>query len=103
MDHLVRTIEQGLLKTDIPDFRPGDMIRVYEKIGEEEKERLQVFEGVVLKRSGSGTNQMITVRKISSGIGVEKIFPLHSPKIDRIELVERGHARRARPYYLRRK
>jgi len=107
MDHLVRAVESELTRRDeLPDFRAGDVIRVYEKIGEgsgEGKERLMAFEGVVLKKSGSGGNLMITVRKVAAGVGVERVFPLHSPKIAKIELIERGkRVRRARPYYLRR-
>lgn len=103
MDHFVRAVESELTRKDqLPDFRAGDVIRVYERIGEG-KERLMPFEGVVLKKAGSGGNLMITVRKVVAGIGVERVFPLHSPKIARIELVERGkRVRRARPYYLRR-
>jgi large subunit ribosomal protein L19 len=105
MDHLIRAIERDFKKKkeEIPDFRPGDLIRVYERVSEGARERLQAFEGVVLKRSGGGLNEMFTVRKLSSGIGVEKIFPLHSPKIDRIEIVKRGKVRQARPYYLRKR
>ncbi len=107
MDHFVRVIEAEITRRDeLPDFRAGDVIRVYEKVGEgagEGKERLMPFEGVVLKKSGSGSQRMITVRKVAAGIGVERVFPLHSPKIAKIELIERGkRVRRARPYYLRR-
>jgi len=107
MDHFVRVIETEMTRKDeLPDFRAGDVIRVYERIGEATgggKERLLPFEGIVLKRSGSGSNLMITVRKVAAGIGVERVFPLHSPKIAKIELIERGkRVRRARPYYLRR-
>lgn len=103
MDELLRSVEEEFLKDEIPDFRPGDTIRVYERISEGARERTQLFEGVVLKRSGGGTSEMFTVRKISSGIGVERVYPLHSPKIVRIELVKQGHLRQARPYYLRRR
>ncbi|OGF52897.1 MAG: 50S ribosomal protein L19 [Candidatus Fraserbacteria bacterium RBG_16_55_9] len=89
-----------------PAFRPGDLIRVHERItettGEESKERIQVFEGIVLQIRGRGASRMLTVRKESFGIGVEKIFPLHSPKVAQIELVEKRRARRARLFYLRR-
>ncbi len=91
-----------------PDFRPGDLIRVHERLTEAGRregraERVQVFEGVVLKKSGSGSSKMFTVRKISAGIGVEKTYPLYSPKIVKIELVKPGRVRRARPFYLRRR
>ncbi len=101
MDEILRVVEKGDLK-ERGDFAPGDIVRVHERITEGAKERIQVFEGIVLKRSGSGTREMLTVRKISSGIGVEKTYPVHSPKIERIEVVKRGRSRQARPYYLRR-
>jgi large subunit ribosomal protein L19 len=86
---------------DIPDFRPGDTVRVHARIREGEKERIQVFEGVVIRRRKGGTGATFTVRKVSYGIGVEKVFPLHSPLIDKVEVVTRGRVRRARLYYLR--
>jgi len=101
MDDAVRAVEQEHLK-EREDFAPGDIVRIHERITEGAKERVQVFEGIVLKRSGGGTRQMVTVRKISSGIGVEKTYPVHSPKIEKIERVKEGGARQARPYYLRR-
>ncbi|MBI1741454.1 50S ribosomal protein L19 [Candidatus Acetothermia bacterium] len=104
MNHLIRELEQSFLRKDFPDFRPGDTIRVHERIlegVEEGKERIQVFEGIVIKRDGGGSGETFTIRKLSSGIGVEKVFPAHSPRIAKIELVERGKARRARLYYLR--
>ena len=88
-------------RDNIPDFRSGDTISVNVKVVEGGRERLQKFEGVVLSRKGSGTNATFTVRKISSNIGVERIFPLHSPNIDSIEVVRRGKVRRAKLYYLR--
>jgi large subunit ribosomal protein L19 len=100
MDDILRAVEQGHLR-ERAAFRPGDIIRVHERISEGAKERTQVFEGLVLKRSGGGTKEMITVRKISSGIGVEKTYPLHSPKIEKIELVKERGAHQSRPYYLR--
>lgn len=109
MNNIIREVEQEFLKKDLPEFRPGDTIRVHERVleggegGKEGRERTQVFEGIVVKRAGSGTSKTFTVRKLSSGIGVEKIFPLHSPRIAKIEVVERGRARRARLTYLRRK
>ena len=104
MHHLIRELEQSFLRKDLPDFRPGDTIRVHERITEgveEGKERIQVFEGIVIKRDGGGSGETFTIRKLSSGIGVEKVFPAHSPRIAKIELVERGKVRRARLYYLR--
>lgn len=88
-------------KTGIPSFRPGDTLRVYVKVVEGESERIQSFEGIVLRRQGSNLSETFTVRKTSFGIGIERIFPLHSPRIEKIELVKSGRARRARLYYLR--
>jgi large subunit ribosomal protein L19 len=106
MEELLRAA-QGTCEREDPDFRPGDLIRVYERLTEagrrEGRERVQVFEGVVLKKSGSGSSKMFTVRKVSAGIGVEKTYPLYSPKIVKIELVKPGKVRRARPFYLRRR
>ncbi len=105
--NLIREIEQEFMKKEIPEFRPGDTIRVHERILEggesakEGKERIQIFEGIVIKCAGSGASKTFTVRKVSYGIGVEKIFPLYSPRIAKIEVVERGRARRARLTYLR--
>ena len=101
MDDILRVIEQEHLK-ERGAFTPGDIVRVHERITEGAKERVQVFEGLLLKRSGGGTREMITVRKISSGIGVEKHYPIHSPKIEKIEVVKEGKSRQSRPYYLRR-
>ncbi len=96
----IKIIDEGF-KKDIPSFRVGDTIRVMTRIKEGDKERLQAFEGVVIARRGSGIRKTFTVRKISYGIGVEKIFPLHSPLIDKIELLKEGDVRRAKLYYLR--
>jgi len=101
MDDILRAVEKEYLK-ERAAFSPGDLVRVHERVSEGAKERIQVFEGIVLKRSGSGTREMITVRKISSGIGVEKTYPVHSPKIEEIELVTHNRTRQSRPYYLRR-
>jgi large subunit ribosomal protein L19 len=102
MDDILRSVEKNYLQERSEEFYPGDLVKVHERISEGAKERIQVFEGIVLKESGSGTRKMVTVRKISSGIGVEKTFPFHSPKIERIELVKKSDVRQARPYYLRR-
>lgn len=100
--NLINVIEEGF-KKEIPDFKPGDTLRVHVKVVEGDKERLQPFEGIVIARRGSGLKETFTVRKISFGIGVERIFPLHSPSIDRIEVIKRGDVRRAKLYYLRTK
>ena len=102
LDEILRAIEKEYLRESEENFASGDIVRVHERVSEGAKERVQVFEGLVLKRSGGGTREMVTVRKISSGIGVEKTFPLHSPKIEKIELVKQNRIRQARPYFLRR-
>lgn len=94
-------VEAPLLRDSLPDFAPGDTVRVHVKVVEGERERIQVFEGIVIARDHGGSREMVTVRKISSGIGVERIFPLHSPSIARLEVVRRGRVRRAKLYYLR--
>ncbi len=99
--NLVEELEKSQQKTDIPDFRPGDTLRVWVKIREGDKERLQSFEGICIRRRRGGAKSSFTVRKVSYGIGVERIFQLHSPAIDKIEIVRRGHVRRSRLYYLR--
>jgi len=98
---IIEMLEKEQMRTDIPDFRTGDTVRVHARIREGEKERIQVFEGVVLRKRNGGTGATFTVRKVSYGIGVEKVFPLHSPFIDKVEIVTRGRVRRARLYYLR--
>jgi len=94
-------IEKEQMRTDIPEFRPGDTVKVHFRIHEGEKERVQVFEGVVIRRRRGNSRATFTVRKVSYGVGVERIFPLHSPYIDKIEVVSRGRVRRSRLYYLR--
>lgn len=101
MERLAAAAREGL-RTDIPAFEPGDTVRVMVRVTEGEKERLQAFEGVVIARRGGGLSENFTVRKVSAGVGVERIFPLHSPMIASVELVRRGHVRRAKLYYLRR-
>ena len=97
----IQQIEKEQIRLDHPDFGPGDTVKVHVKIKEGEKERVQIFQGVVISKRKGGTNATFTVRKVSYGIGVERIFPLHSPTIDKIELVTRGRVRRAKIYYLR--
>ncbi len=98
---LIHNLTKDQLRTDIPDFRPGDTVRVHAKVVEGNRERIQVFEGVVLKRQNGGIHETFTVRKISYGVGVERTFPLHSPRIEKIEVVRRGKVRRAKLNYLR--
>lgn len=100
MSQLVE-IERAFLRPEVPDFKPGDTVRVQVKVIEGDKERLQAFQGVVVSRKGGGTRAMFTVRKISAGVGVERIFPLHAPVVDKIEVLRRGRVRRAKLYYLR--
>ena len=97
----IRIVEAGDLKKDRGGFKPGDTVKVMVKVVEGEKERLQAFEGVVIRRRGGGTGASFTVRRISYGVGVERTFPVHSPTIDKIEVVTRGRVRRAKLYYLR--
>jgi large subunit ribosomal protein L19 len=101
MHHLIQEITKEQLRTDLPDFRPGDTVRVHVKVIEGNRERIQVFEGVVIKRRGAGISETFTVRKVSYGVGVERTFPVHTPKIAKLEVVRRGKVRRAKLYYLR--
>jgi large subunit ribosomal protein L19 len=101
MSNLIQEITKAQLRQDIPEFRPGDTLKVYVKVIEGTRERIQLFEGVAIKRQGGGVSETFTVRKISYGVGVERTFPIHSPKIDRIEVARRGKVRRAKLYYLR--
>lgn len=94
-------IERQFLRQAVPEFRPGDTVKVQVRVAEGDKERLQAFQGVVIARKGGGTREMVTVRKISGGVGVERIFPIHAPVVDSIEVVRRGRVRRAKLYYLR--
>lgn len=101
MSDIIREITKEQLRTDLPEFRPGDTVRVHVKIQEGNRERIQAFEGVVIKRRGGGISETFTVRKVSYGVGVERTFPVHSPKIAKLEVVRRGKVRRAKLYYLR--
>lgn len=101
--NILDTLEQDYIKSDIPDFRPGDTVKVYTKVVEGDRERIQLFEGIVIARNGGGSRETFTVRKISYGIGVERIFPLHSPRIDRIEVTKKGRVRRSKLYYMRKR
>ncbi len=98
---LIKMIEEEQLKKDIPDFQPGDTVRVHVKVVEGNRERIQLFEGVVIKRKGGGLRETFTVRRVTYGVGVERTFPIHSPRLDKIEVVRRGVVRRAKLYYLR--
>lgn len=99
--NLIQEITKEQLRSDIPSFRPGDTLKVYVKVIEGSRERIQLFEGVVIKRRGGGISETFTVRKISYGVGVERTFPINTPKIDKIEVARRGKVRRAKLYYLR--
>ena len=101
MQEIIKYVEQSQLRTDLPELRIGDLVKVYLKIVEGTRERLQVFEGYLIARKGGGLKETITVRRISYGVGVERTLPLHSPKIDHIEKVRSGKVRRAKLFYLR--
>ncbi len=94
-------VERPYLKEDVPEFRPGDTVKIHVRVVEGERERIQVFEGIVIRRRGSQLSATFTVRKISFGVGVERTFPVHSPMISKIEVLTRGHVRRSKLYYLR--
>lgn len=101
MNELIKSLEQEQLRNEVPNFGPGDTVRVHVKIVEGKRERVQVFEGVVMKRQGGGVRETFTVRKISFNVGVERTFPVHSPKIEKIEVTRKGKVRRAKINYLR--
>ena len=101
MSKVIETLERAQVRDDIPRFKAGDTVRVHFKVIEGQRQRIQVFEGIVLKKQGAGARESFTVRKQSFGVGVERTFPLHSPKIERIEVMARGEVRRAKLYYLR--
>ena len=98
---LINDLTKEQLKTDLPEFKAGDTVKVHVRIIEGSRERIQVFEGVVIKRRGGGISETFTVRKISYGVGVERTFPVHTPKIEKIDVTRRGRVRRAKLYYLR--
>ena len=99
--NIIQSIEKQQLKKDIPNFGPGDTVRVHVKVVEGNRERIQIFEGTVLKRQGSGVRETLTVRRISYGVAVERTFPVHSPRLDCIEVIRKGKVRRAKLFYLR--
>ena len=101
MHQTIQMLEQIHVRSDLPDFQPGDTVKVYVRVREGDKERLQVFAGAVIGRKGAGIHETFTVRKISYGVGVERVFPVHSPMISRMEVVTRGRVRRAKLNYLR--
>ena len=99
--NIIEVLEKEQLRSDIPNFKAGDTVKVHAKIVEGSRERIQIFEGVVIARSGGGIRETFTVRRMASGVGVERVFPLHTPRIDKIEVSRRGVVRRAKLYYLR--
>jgi large subunit ribosomal protein L19 len=99
--HTLDAVEATSLRTDVPDFRPGDTVKVHVRVIEGNRSRIQVFQGVVIARRGAGVRESYTVRKVSFGVGVERTFPLHSPVVEKVEVVTRGDVRRAKLYYLR--
>lgn len=101
MNSVIKQIEERALRKDLPQLRPGDTVRLNVKVVEGEKERIQAFEGIVIKMNGGSSRANFTVRKVSYGVGVERTFPLHSPRLEKIQVLSRGKVRRARLYYLR--
>jgi large subunit ribosomal protein L19 len=101
MSVVIQAVEAGFLRTDLPAFDPGDTLRVQVKVVEGDKERLQAFEGICIRKRGGGLGATFTVRKVTYGVGVERTFPFHSPSVDRIEVLRKGRVRRAKLYYLR--
>lgn len=101
MSNIIQELEQQQYRKDIPDFRPGDTVRAHVRVVEGSRERTQVFEGVVIMRRGSGLRETFTLRRISYGVGVERTFPVHAPKVEKIEVIRHGRVRRAKLYYLR--
>jgi large subunit ribosomal protein L19 len=99
--NIIQALEQEQLRSDIPDFAPGDTVRVHVKVVEGTRERIQMFEGVVIGRQGAGVRETFTVRRVSYGVGVERTFPVHSPRLEKIDVVRKGIVRRAKLYYLR--
>jgi large subunit ribosomal protein L19 len=99
--HILDSVDKALLKTDVPEFRVGDTVKVHVNIIEGSRSRIQVFQGIVIRRSGEGVRETFTVRKVSFQVGVERTFPIHSPIIDKVELVSKGAVRRAKLYFLR--
>ena len=99
--NIIDTITAEYLRTDLPEFKPGDTVKVHVKVVEGEKERIQVYEGVVIKRQGKSATETFTVRRVAYGVVVERTFPIHSPRIDKIEVIRRGRVRRAKLYYLK--
>jgi large subunit ribosomal protein L19 len=99
--HILDSLDAASLRTDVPEFRPGDTLKVHVKVVEGNRSRVQVFQGAVIRRQGEGVRETFTVRKVSFGVGVERTFPVHSPILDKIEVVSRGDVRRAKLYYLR--
>jgi large subunit ribosomal protein L19 len=99
--HILDSLDAASLRTDVPEFRPGDTLKVHVKVVEGNRSRVQIFQGAVIRRQGEGVRETFTVRKVSFGVGVERTFPVHSPVLDKIEVVSRGDVRRAKLYYLR--
>jgi large subunit ribosomal protein L19 len=99
--NVIEELEKEQMRKDLPPFRPGDTVKVHVRVKEAEKERIQVFEGVVIRKRKGGNRASFTVRKVSYGVGVERIFPFHSPVVDKVEVVQKGRIRRSRLYYLR--